>query len=135
MPGDPPHKGRIIVDKPRTGDQRFLDDLSQDPGVIEFLGRRFDAVDRRFDAVERRLDAVEQRLDGLERRLDGQEQRLTVLEINHEAMRDDIRAVADGLKGIIERIDRLEARFEEHHIETMAGFARTNLRLDRLEAA
>ena len=94
--------------------------------LIEFLGRKFDAIDRRFDAIEGRLSAVERRL--------------AVLEVSHEAMRDDIRALAEGQAVINTQLDRLEARvdaLEEHfdrfEIETRARFHGIETRFDRFE--
>lgn len=48
----------------------------------------------------------------LGRRFDGLETRLTRVEVGMEAMRDDIRQLAEGLVATNERIDRIEGRLE-----------------------
>jgi hypothetical protein len=45
-------------------------------------------------------------------RLGGLEGRLTRVEMGQEQLRDDVRAVAEGVTGNAERIDRLEGRFD-----------------------
>ena len=87
--------------------------------LIDFLARKFDAIDRRFDAVDHRFDAVERRLTAVE-------QRLTALEVSHEAMRDDIRALAEGQAVLNSRMDRLQA-------ENRQCFDRIEVRFNRYE--
>jgi tetrahydromethanopterin S-methyltransferase subunit G len=95
--------------------------MTSDPytELIEFLGRKFEAIERRLDAMEHRL---------------------AVLEVGHEAIRGDIRALADGQAVINARLDRVESRVEalEGHldrseVETRARFDGIETRLERFE--
>ena len=45
-------------------------------------------------------------------RLDGIDGRLTRVEVGQEQLRDDLRAVAEGVTGNAGRLDRLEGRFD-----------------------
>jgi len=81
--------------------------------LIEFLAKkfgrideRFDALEGRMDALEGRMDALEGRMDGLEGRMDGLEGRLTKVEIGLEALRDDVRLLAEGISTTNSRLDR-----------------------------
>jgi hypothetical protein len=60
--------------------------------LVDFLSRKFDAIDRRFDDMDRRL---------------------TALEVSHEAMRDDIRALAEGQAAMSALFDRFEAERQQ----------------------
>jgi len=94
--------------------------------LVEFLGRKFDAIERRLTAIEERVVALEERVTSVERRL-------TVLELRHEAMRDDIRALAEGQAVINARVARLEERLDAFDNEARAGFAGLEVRFDRFE--
>lgn len=80
--------------------------------LVSFLGGKFGTIDRRFDAMGERFDAMDERFDALE-------ERTTRTEVGLEALRDDVRAVAEGVTTNTARIDRLEASM--------------NRRFDRLE--
>ena len=68
--------------------------------LVEFLGRKFDAIDRRFDAIDRRFDALEARV--------------TRVEVLCEENRHQIQIVAEGVVSLreemIRRFEALEAR-------------------------
>jgi tetrahydromethanopterin S-methyltransferase subunit G len=102
----------------------------QHTDLIDFLARKFDAIDRRFDQVDARLDAIERRV--------------TALEVSHEAMRDDIRALAEGQAVLNARMDRFEAetrqrfdalegRIDSFEAETRQRFDGIDVRFDRYE--
>jgi predicted nucleic acid-binding Zn-ribbon protein len=74
--------------------------------LIEFLARKFDAIERR----------------------------LAALEVSHEAMRDDIRALADAQAVTNARLDRLEACVDRFESETRGRFDALEARMDRLES-
>jgi hypothetical protein len=80
--------------------------------LIDFLARKFEAIDRRFNAIEQRFDAIEHRM--------------AALEVSHEAMRNDIRALAEGQAVITARMDRFEAESRER-------FDAIEVRMDRIE--
>jgi predicted RNase H-like nuclease (RuvC/YqgF family) len=61
--------------------------------VDEKADRRFDATDRRFDATERRFDESDRKFDELKRHFD----------VVGEALRSDIRLVAEGVAGLDEK--------------------------------
>ena len=101
---------------------------------FDAVDARFDAVDARFDAVDARFDSVESkmsemdlrlnaRIDGLDKslnaRIDGLDAKFTskfneVLVSVHrtqvlmEEQRSENRIVLDGIKNVIERMDRVE---------------------------
>ena len=81
--------------------------------LVEFLGRKFDAIDRRFT--------------GLEGRMDGLETRLTRVEVLCEENRHQIQIVAEGVVSLREEMIR---RFEDHRV-LIEGLG---ARVTRLEA-
>jgi len=64
--------------------------------LIDFLGRRFGQIDQRFDALEGRL---------------------TKVEVSLEALRDDVRLLAEGLSTTNQRLDRYH---QDHEIRIKA---------------
>ena len=44
--------------------------------LVEFLGRRFTAIDDRFNGIDLRFTVVDRRFDGIERRFDSLEQQI-----------------------------------------------------------
>ena len=73
-------------------------------------------------------------------RLGGLEGRLTRVEVGQEQLGDDLRAVAEGVTGNCERIDRLEgrfdgfeAKFDQLSVTVVAGFTDHDSRLRALE--
>ena len=62
--------------------------------------------------------------------------RLTRIEVGQEQFSDDLRAVAEGVTGNGERLDRLDGRVErlEGHVERLDGrFERLDGRFDQFE--
>lgn len=95
--------------------------------LVEFLAGKFDRIDERFDRMDRRFD--------------GLEGRMTATEVALEVLRDDLRAVAEGVAGNADRLDRVEMRLEsldervtglEAAVRT--GFSDHERRLRALEA-
>ena len=80
--------------------------------LIDFLGVRFDRIERRFEALE---------------------QRVTRVEIGQESLRDDMRAIADGLLGLSDRVDRLEAEVRGRFDAQELNNVHVNVRLDSIE--
>ena len=62
-------------------------------------------ISRNFEMIGRIYEEHGGRLDGLEGRL-------TRVEVGQEQLRDDLRAVAEGVTGNAGRLDRLEGRFD-----------------------
>ena len=102
--------------------------------LVEFLGKKFDAIDRRFDAID---------------------ERLTRVEVTQEQDRDLIKAVSEGVANVNERLDRFQeevgsefravrsemasgfssvwVEFVRVREEMRPGFAEQSKRLERLE--
>jgi hypothetical protein len=78
--------------------------------LIDFLGRKFGRIDERFDALDGRMDGFEGRMDGLEGRL-------TKVEVGLEALRGDVRLLAEGLTTVNNRLDRYH---RDHEIRIRA---------------
>jgi hypothetical protein len=62
-------------------------------------------ISRNFEMIGRIYEEHGDRLGGL----DG---RMTRVEVGQEQLRDDVRAVAEGVTGNAGRLDRLEGRFD-----------------------
>jgi predicted RNase H-like nuclease (RuvC/YqgF family) len=101
--------------------------------LIEFIGKKFDAVDRRLDQMATR--------DELEAKLGETRRHMGVLV---EAVRDDVRQLAEGLaetnRGLAEtnqRLDRFQRTVEEEFAETRAAvrfsYAQLQRRIQELE--
>ena len=60
---------------------------------------------QRLDKLEGRLEAVEGRLEAFEERLDRNEEATRHTQISVEALRSDIRQVAEGIVGVDEKQD------------------------------
>lgn len=76
--------------------------------LVEFLAKKFDSIDRRFDGVDRRFEALDRRFEALEGRFEALEGRTSAVETGIEALRDDLRGVAEGVLANTARIERLE---------------------------
>lgn len=88
--------------------------LDEKVGVMD---KRFSTIDERFNAMDKRFNAIDERFDKLEARQTNLEfeVRRTNAIIENE-IRPNISLLADGHKGIIERLDRIEtaaSEFEE----------------------
>jgi len=73
--------------------------------LIEFIGKKFDQVDQRFEAMDTKIADARRHIGVLV-----------------EAVRDDVRQVAEGVSGVTQRLDNVERR-----LDTM------DQRLDRFE--
>jgi hypothetical protein len=112
--------------------------------LVEFLGRRFDAIDQRFDAMDQRFDAMDQRFDAIDQRFDAIDQRfdaietrLTRVEVMSERNLHYIQLVAEGLTAHRESTAR---EFAAVRREMAEGFQRQEgllqdltIRVERLE--
>src|SRR3970040_916334 len=75
-------------------------------GLVEFLGRRFDAIDRRFDAIDERFREVFGHFDEIYRRLERLEQ-------EYYAVVQALRRIEGLLTDEIGRREILERGLEE----------------------
>jgi predicted RNase H-like nuclease (RuvC/YqgF family) len=95
--------------------------------LIEFIGKKFDAVDQRLDQMATK--------DELEAKLGETRRHMGVLV---EAVRNDVRQLAEGLaetnRGLAEtnqRLDRFERKVEEEFAETRAAIRFSYAQLER----
>ncbi|MDQ3421550.1 MAG: hypothetical protein M3541_22735 [Acidobacteriota bacterium] len=105
---------------------------------FDAVDARFDAVDARFDAVDARVDTVSARFDAVDARVDTVSARFDAvdaqfdqvksqLRVEIEAVRGDVRLVAEGLAAqtvLLKRIDagreRLGKRVDKHDLRIRA---------------
>ena len=71
--------------------------------LIEFIGKKFDQVDQRFDGMDRRLDQMATKDEVLTQQAETRRQMGVLV----EAVRDDIRQVAEGLVGVDGRLGKV----------------------------
>lgn len=97
--------------------------------LVEFLAKRFTAIDQRFDAIDQRLDTMDRRFEALEGRLEALEARTTRIEVGLEALRHEVRLVAEGVVTNGHRLDRVESnlhdltvRFDRFEVTTIVRF-------------
>lgn len=111
-------------------DQKFFEE--QFASLRDHLDARFDGLEKRIGGLEQRMGGLEKRLDGLEQRMDGLEKMMGGLEkrldatekiihkmaIEIEAMRTDLRLIAEGHMMLSEKFSRFETEYIRHAIET-----------------
>jgi predicted nucleic acid-binding Zn-ribbon protein len=92
--------------------------------LVEFLGRKFDAIDRRFEAIEGRLASLEDRM--------------TRVEVSFEENRHQIQILAEGISAVDEKLDRFRDEVAEEfravREEMARGFFAQGERIDAVEA-
>ncbi len=88
--------------------------------LIEFIGKKFDQVDQRFEAMEAKIEEGHRHTGVL-----------------IEAVRDEVRQVADGVANVEQRLDRFEEKMEAGFTETRAAihfsYAQVDRRIQELE--
>ena len=95
----------------------------------EFFEKQFaslrDNMDARFDRLENRMEGLEKRMEGLENRMDGQDKRMDALEktvhkmgLDIEAIKTDVRLIAEGHVMLAEKFSRFEAEYIKHAVES-----------------
>lgn len=81
---------------------------------IKFFEEQFSALKSHIDM---RMDGLEKRMDGLEKRMDTTEKFIHKMGIDIEAIRDDIRLVAEGHVMLTEKFARFESEYIRHAVE------------------
>ena len=76
--------------------------------LIEFIGKKFDQVDQRFEAMDTKIADARRHIGVLV-----------------EAVRDDVRQVAEGVSGVTQRLDTMDQRLERFEQKVEAEFAET----------
>jgi len=84
----------------------------------KFFERQFSAlkghIDARMDGIEKKMDGLEKRMDGIEKGMDSAEKLLQQVWIEVEAIRGDMRLVAEGHVMLGERFGRFESEYIRH---------------------
>jgi len=76
--------------------------------LIEFIGKKFDQVDQRFEAMEAKIEEGHRHTGVL-----------------IEAVRDDVRQVAEAVANVNQRLDGVEQRLDRFEEKMEAGFTET----------
>jgi chromosome segregation ATPase len=89
--------------------------------LMQFIGEKFELVDRRFESTDEKITDTRRHMGVL-----------------IEAVRDDVRQLAEGLAGTNQRLDgveqhldRFEQKVETEFIETRAAIRVSYTQLDR----
>ena len=90
--------------------------------LVEFLGRRFEAIDQRFEAIDQRFDAIDRRFDAMDQRFDAMDQRFEAMDQRFEAMDQRFEAIDQRFEAIEARLTRVEVMEERnlHYIQLVA---------------
>jgi chromosome segregation ATPase len=109
------------LEKRMDGLEKRMDGLEK---RMDGLEKRMDGLEKRMDGLEKRMDGLEKRMDGLEKRMDGLEKRMESSEkllqktwVEIEAMRADIRLIAEGHVMLAEKFGRFESEYIRHAVE------------------
>lgn len=96
-------------------DMKFIEE--QFLALRSHIDKRLDGLENRMDGLGQRIDGLEKRIDELEKRMDKQEMFIHKMAIEIEAIRDDIKMVAEGHVMLNERFDRFESQYLRHAME------------------
>jgi uncharacterized coiled-coil protein SlyX len=104
-------------------DQKFFEE--QFSALKAHIDARLDGLEKRMGGFEKRMGGLEKRMGGLEKRMGGLEKRMDATEkiihkmaIEIEAMRTDLRLIAEGHVMLSEKFSRFETEYIRHAIET-----------------
>ncbi len=90
-------------------DKKFFEE--QFSALKGHIDARMDGLERKMDGLEKRMDSLERKVDGLEKRTDGTEKLLQQVWIEIEAIRGDMRLVAEGHVMLGEKFGRFESEY------------------------
>ena len=79
-----------------------------------FFEEKFSALKAHIDA---RIDGVEKRMDGLEKRMETSEKLMQQIWVEVEAIRSDMRLIAEGHVMLTEKFGRFESEYIRHVTE------------------
>jgi chromosome segregation ATPase len=106
-------------------DQKFFEE--QFAAVMlrfDGLERRMDRIETRMDGIEKRISSIEERMDSSEKRMDTQDKRMESMEkiihkmgIDIEAIRADVRLIAEGHVMLNQKFSRFESEYIHHAVE------------------
>ncbi|NWF75667.1 MAG: hypothetical protein HXY53_03680 [Nitrospirae bacterium] len=80
----------------------------------KFFEEQFSALKNHIDA---RMDSLEKRMDSLEKRMDSVERIIQKMGIEIEAIRTDVRLIAEGHVMLNEKFTRFESEYIRHAAE------------------
>jgi len=81
------------------------------------IDARIDGIEKRIDGFEKRMDSLEKRMDNLEKRIDSIEKIIQKMVIEIEAIRADVRLIAEGHVMLNEKFTRFESEYIRHAAE------------------
>ncbi len=84
---------------------------------MDGLEKRMDGLEKRMDSLEKKMDGLGERMDGIEKRMDSTEKLLQQVWIEVEAIRGDMRLVAEGHVMLGEKFGRFESEYIRHATE------------------
>jgi len=80
----------------------------------EFSGN-FQKIDQRFEGIDRRFDVIDQRFEGIDRQLATLGKRMENIELKIENdISIKIEALFDGQKQMVEHLNRIEEKVDQH---------------------
>jgi chromosome segregation ATPase len=101
-----------------------------DQELIAYLDTRFTTIDRRFSEMDERFSEMDVRMNGLE-------EAIRHTDVKVEALRGDIRLVADGVAAVDQKLDAFRGEvakeFEDVKAQNRASYAQVERRVSRLE--
>ena len=97
-------------------DEKFFKE--QISALKEHIDTRIDGLERRIDGLEKRIDGLEKRMDGLEKRGESIDKFLQKVFVEVEAIRSDMRLIAEGHVMLGEKFGRFESEYIRHAVET-----------------
>lgn len=96
-------------------DEKFFQD--QFSALKAHIDARIDGLEKRMDRLEERMDGLEKKMDGLEKRMETTEKLLQKTWVEIEAIRTDIRLIAEGHVMLAEKFGRFESEYIRHAVE------------------
>jgi len=76
-----------------------------------------DGREKRMDGIEKRMDGIEKRVDDIEKKGDSIEKFLQKMFVEVEAIRSDMRLIAEGHVMLGEKFGRFESEYIRHATE------------------
>jgi len=97
-------------------DQKFFKE--QFAAIKDHMNVRFDGLEKRMDGLEKLMDSSEKKMDAQDKRLEALEKMIHKMGIDIEAIRADVRLIAEGHVMLSEKFSRFETEYIRHAIET-----------------
>jgi chromosome segregation ATPase len=123
-----------------------------DPELIAYLDERFRGIDERFRGIDERFRGIDesfsqqiqglreetsQRFDKVDKRLEQLDEQLRLTDVKVEALRDNIKQVAEGVAAGNEKVDSFKVEVAREFSDTKAliqdGYSDLDKRVKVLE--